>query len=256
VIDLALEAPDLSPRELAVKCTDTKGYFVSEASVYRLLKAHDLITSPAFVVIKAADKFCDKTTRYNQKWQADFTYGHRLGPVLPVDHSGRLFPLHRRLETIRHHAGRGTLTLALKASGCDQVEVDHRPRLLSVNRSSYIASDLAEWLEEKGMDHVHGAPNHPQTQDKIVRWHQTQKNRILLQNYFLLGDLKTNVQGFVAHYDHHRYHESIGNLTPTGVYYGRGNAILELRAKIKKRTIEHRRLCRQSQAALYLHTKS
>jgi transposase-like protein len=62
IIDLALEEPELSPRELAVRFTDTKGYFVSEASVYRLLKAHDLITSPAFVVIKAADEFRDKTT--------------------------------------------------------------------------------------------------------------------------------------------------------------------------------------------------
>ena len=46
IIYLALEKTELSPRELAVTFTDTKGYFISEASVYRLLKAHDLITSP------------------------------------------------------------------------------------------------------------------------------------------------------------------------------------------------------------------
>ena len=62
IIDLALELPELSPRELAVRFTDERKYFVSEASVYRLLKAHDLITSPAYVVIKAADAFKDKTT--------------------------------------------------------------------------------------------------------------------------------------------------------------------------------------------------
>ena len=54
IIDLALEERELSPRELAVRFTDEKSYFVSEASVYRLLKAQDLITSPAFIVIKAA----------------------------------------------------------------------------------------------------------------------------------------------------------------------------------------------------------
>ena len=54
--------------------TDTKGYFVSEASVYRLLQAHDLITSPVFVVIKAADAFKDRTTAPNRLWQTDFTY--------------------------------------------------------------------------------------------------------------------------------------------------------------------------------------
>ena len=74
IIDLALELPELSPRELAVRFTDEKKYFVSEASVYRLLKAHDLITSPAYVVIKAANEFKDKTTAINQLWQTDFTY--------------------------------------------------------------------------------------------------------------------------------------------------------------------------------------
>ena len=79
IVDLALECPELSPRELAVRFTDTRGYFVSEASVYRLLKAHDLITSPAFVVIKAADEFRDKTTAPNQMWQTDFTYLKVIG---------------------------------------------------------------------------------------------------------------------------------------------------------------------------------
>ena len=79
IVELALDEPELSPRELAVTFTDTKGYFVSEASVYRLLKAHDLITSPAFVVIKAADEFHDKTTAPNQLWQTDFTYLKVIG---------------------------------------------------------------------------------------------------------------------------------------------------------------------------------
>ena len=47
IVEMALEQTDLSPRELAVRFTDEKRYFVSEATVYRLPKAHDLITSPA-----------------------------------------------------------------------------------------------------------------------------------------------------------------------------------------------------------------
>ena len=75
-----------------------------------------------------------------------------------------------------------TLDIALAASGCDSVTVLHKPRLLSDNGPCYIAGELAEYLEEHGMDHVRGAPNHPQTQGKIERWHQTLKNRILLEN--------------------------------------------------------------------------
>lgn len=74
IVKLALEETTLSPRELAVRFTDTERYFVSEASVYRLLKAHDLITSPAFIVIKADNEFKDKTTAPNEMWQTDFTY--------------------------------------------------------------------------------------------------------------------------------------------------------------------------------------
>ena len=59
---------------MAVRFTDTENYFVSEASVYRLLKSLNLITSPAFIVIKAANEFKDKTTAINQLWQTDFTY--------------------------------------------------------------------------------------------------------------------------------------------------------------------------------------
>jgi len=79
IVAMALEVPELSPRELATRFTDSQGYFVSESSVYRLLKAHDLITSPAFIVIKAADEFKDKTTAPNQLWQTDFTYLKVIG---------------------------------------------------------------------------------------------------------------------------------------------------------------------------------
>ena len=79
LVQLALEEPDLSPRELATRFTDTESYFVSESSVYRLLKAHDLIASPAFIVVKAADEFKDKTTAPNQLWQTDFTYLKVIG---------------------------------------------------------------------------------------------------------------------------------------------------------------------------------
>jgi putative transposase len=79
VIALALKEPELSPRELAVSFADRQQYFVSEASVYRLLKAHDLITSPAFILMKAADTFAHPTTAPNQLWQTDFTYLRVIG---------------------------------------------------------------------------------------------------------------------------------------------------------------------------------
>jgi putative transposase len=94
-----------------------------------------------------------------------------------------------------------------------------------------------------------GAPHHPQTQGKIERWHQTLKNRILLENYYLPGDLEAHVRRFVEHYNHDCYHESLNNLTPADVYFGRAQTILLQRERIKCETIRKRRLQHQSTAA-------
>jgi putative transposase len=254
IVAMALDVPELSPRELATRFTDIVGYFVSESSVYRLLKAHDLITSPAFVVIKAADEFKDKTTAPNQLWQTDFTYLKVIGwgwfyLSTVLDDFSRYIIAWKLCTTMRADDVTDTLQLALTASGCASARVVHKPRLLSDNGSSYVSGDLAKWLEDVGMDHVRGAPNHPQTQGKIERWHQTLKNRILLDNYYLPGDLEGHIGRFVDHYNHRRYHESLKNLTPADVYFGRGQTILLQRQRIKRDTIRKRRLQHQSKAA-------
>ncbi|SDQ73442.1 Integrase core domain-containing protein [Pseudovibrio sp. Tun.PSC04-5.I4] len=82
----------------------------------------------------------------------------------------------------------------------------------------------------------------PPTQGKIVRWHQTMKNRILLENYFLPGDLEDQIEAFITHYNHERYHESLSNLTPADVYFGHDKAILQQRERIKRKTLKARRL--------------
>lgn len=97
-------------------------------------------------------------------------------------------------------------------------------------------------LADKGIKYTRGAPYHPQTQGKIERWHQTLKNRILLENYFLPGDLEAQIDAFVGHYNHQRYHESLKNITRADVCIGRGQTILLERAKIKRRTMKLRRL--------------
>jgi putative transposase len=254
IIDLALDKPELSPRELAVTFIDTESYFVSEASVYRLLKANDLITSPAFIVIKAASEFKDKTTASNQLWQTDFTYLKVIGwgwfyLSTILDDFSRYIIAWKLCTTMKAEDVTDTLNLALAASGCDRATVRQRPRLLSDNGPCYIAGELADWLRDQEMKHTRGAPCHPQTQGKIERWHQTLKNRILLENYFLPGDLEAQIAAFVERYNHRRYHESLDNLTPADVYFGRGQTILLQRERIKRKTIELRRLQHRKAAA-------
>ena len=254
IVEMALDCPELSPREIAVRFTDTKKYFVSEASVYRHLKAQDLITSPAFIVIRAAEEFTDKTTAINEMWQTDFTYFKIIGwgwyyLSTILDDYSRYIIAWKLCTSMKAGDVTDTLELALEASGCDQVSVRHKPRLLSDNGPSYVSADLATWLEHQKMDHVRGAPFHPQTQGKIERWHQTMKNRVLLENYYLPGDLEQQIRAFVEYYNHQRYHESLNNVTPADVYFGRDKAIIQERRRIKKQTIQNRRLQHQRRAA-------
>jgi len=254
LIEFALEHEALSTRELAVKYTDEKRYFISESSAYRILKAADLITAPDYVVIKAADEFKDKTTAINEMWQTDFTYfkiidwgWYYLSTIL--DDYSRYIIAWKLCTNMRAEDVTDTIELALTASGCGQAVVRHMPRLLSDNGSCYISGDLAEWLEGQNMTHVRGAPFHPQTQGKIERWHQTMKNRVLLENYYLPGDLERQIEAFVDYYNNQRYHESLSNVTPADVYFSRDKAILRERKRIKKQTIRQRRLQHQKQAA-------
>jgi hypothetical protein len=149
------ELPELSPRELAVCFTDEREYFVSEAPVYRLLKAHDLITSPAYVVIKAANEFKDKTTAINQLWQTDLPLpqDYWLGLVLSVNGARRLLALTSSpgglAPTMCASDVMATLDQALAASGLDHITVRQRLRLFC-NGSRYLAGRL----EGTEMQHV------------------------------------------------------------------------------------------------------
>ena len=76
----------------------------------------------------------------------------------------------------------------------------------TLNLLRRIELDRAELLSVKGTDHVRGAPQHPHNQGKIERWHQTLKNRVLLENYYLPGDLENQSGTFIECYNHERYH--------------------------------------------------
>lgn len=243
VIEYALEKPELSPRELAHSITDTTGYFISESSVYRILKARGLVTSPAYLVQRAADEYKDKTVCPNQMWQTDFTYFKIIGwgwyyLSTILDDYSRYIVYWELCSTMKAEDVTRCLERALEKAGLKNVTA---PKLLSDNGSCYISSELTDFVMEKGIKHVRGRPNHPQTQGKIERYHRSMKNIVRLENYFLPDDLNQKIDEFVDYYNYKRYHESLNNLTPADVYFGRGEQILRKRERIKARTIKERK---------------
>jgi transposase InsO family protein len=243
VVEVALDIPELSPRELAYHITDNRGFFISESSVYRILKQRGLITSPAHLLMRADDEFKDKTTRVNQMWQTDFTYFKVIGwgwyyLSTVLDDYSRYIVSWELCSSMTSKDVERSIDRALVSSAMDK---SNPPKLLSDNGSCYISNNLASYLGSIGMDHVRGAPNHPQTQGKIERYHRSMKNVVKLEHYYSPGELKQRLAEFVNYYNNHRYHESLQNVTPADVYFGRDKQILKKRNLMKQKTMEKRR---------------
>jgi transposase InsO family protein/transposase-like protein len=244
VVELALEHPVLSPRELAVKITDEQRIFISESSVYRILKAKGLVTTPAHILLSASNEFKDKPCFVHQLWQTDFTYFKILGwgwyylSTVLDDYSR--FIIHWELcKTMKAEDVQRTVDRALLIAGLNSYQ---KPRLLSDNGACYIASKLKDYLKTKGITQLHGKINHPQTQGKIERYHRSMKNVVKLDHYYCPDELSAALENFVLYYNHQRYHESLNNVTPADVYYGKREQILKQREKIKHQSLLQRRV--------------
>jgi putative transposase len=246
VVEIALELPEKSPRELAWYITDKRGYYISESTVYRILKAHDLVTSPVYNVITALDKFPQPTKAVHELWQTDFTYfkvvhwgWYYLSTI--IDDYSRFILAWRLCTGMSADDVKQTLDDAIAFTGIGQPTVLHRPRLLSDNGPCFVSKALKQYLDEEGIDHTRGKPYHPMTQGKIERYHRSMKNILLLENYYNPSELEHQIGLFVDHYNNHRYHEALNNVTPADVYYGRDSKVLQRRAQVKRRTMLMRR---------------
>jgi transposase InsO family protein len=243
VVEFALERPELSPRELAYHITDNQGWFISESSVYRILKQRGLITSPAWIVMAAADEFKDKTSRIHQQWQTDFTYFKIIGwgwyyLATVMDDYSRYIITWELCSNMETNDAKRVVGEAILESGIGK---DQRPRLLTDNGSCYISGEFKRFIDEVDLGHVQGAPYHPQTQGKIERYHRTMKNVVKLENYFFPDELRAALVSFVHYYNNERYHESLENMTPADVYFGRAQQIKSNRHHIKMKTLKERR---------------
>lgn len=246
VVDVALQQPEKSPRELALHITDVEEYFISETSVYRILKRYDLITSPAFDIVKAGDKFENPTKRVNEMWQTDFTQFKVLSwgwyyLCTVLDDFSRYILAWRLAPTMAATDVETTLNLALEKTGVTHVKVAHRPRLLSDNGPAFVSKPLAQYLKSYRMQHVRGRPHHPQTQGKIERYHRSMKSIVKLDTYFYPWELEQAIADFVVYYNTQRYHESLDNVTPADAYFGRQQEVLSRRDLIKEKTLQQRR---------------
>ena len=214
MVDFALDLPEKSPRALAWHITDKEGYYKSESSVYRILKACGLITSPAYILISAKDKFEHPTKRVNELWQTDFSYFKIIGwgwyyLSIVMDDYSRFIISWKLFVSMSATDVQETLDMALERTGVEQVKLNLKPRPLSDNGPCYISKDLREYLEKRSITQIRSRPYHPQTQGKIERYHRSLKNVIMLDNYYFPEELERAIRKFVEYYNYYRYYEPL-----------------------------------------------
>ena len=241
VLGLARAAPELSPRQLALRITDTSAFSVSESTCYRLLRRHGLV-KPAEVVGFAAEKeYRRKTSRPNEMWATDGAYLKVAGwgyyyLVTVLDDYSRFILAWRLQQDMTAGSLIEVVQEAVEKTGMTEVPLQDRTSLLSDNGPGYLSHVFASYLRLMGIRHIVAAPYHPQTNGKIERYHRTLKSQVKLLIYESPSVLGKAVAAFVEYYNERRYHEGIGNVTPADVYFGRRDAILQQRKEVKQRT--------------------
>ena len=247
ILKMADTYPELSCRELSFRITDTKRFSVSETTVYRLLKREGLIKPQSIDSFPAGKEYSYKPSRINEQWQTDATY-------ILVKNWGWFYLISvlddfsRKIVAWKLQSGMTAEDFAEvieMACNNSSVEPDKMPKVVSDRGPALISEDFGGYLEAKGIGHILAAPYHPQTNGKIERYHKSLKSQIHLQVWECPNKLKEEIGRFIKFYNSKRYHESLGNVTPDDVYFGRRDKIIEDRKNKKLKTMRYRRKMNQ-----------
>jgi transposase InsO family protein len=245
VIDHARASPELSPRQLALKLVDDYGCWVSESTVYRILKREGLIKTAEIKGFAAGKEYHRKTKRPNEMWANDCSYlrvinwGYYYLITVMDDYSRYILSWDLKRDMTAASLV-DVIQGAIDATSMCQVPIEDRTSLLSDNGAGYVSRAFGDYLKLVGIKHILAAPFHPQTNGKIERYHQTLKGDINQLPREMPSLLKEAIEKFVEYYNHRRYHEALGNVTPGDVYYGFREQILARRKEVKQKTLRER----------------
>ena len=246
VLTAARQMPELSSRQLAVLVTDNHGFFVSESTVYRILRREGLVKSPE-IQLKAGQEYHRKTTGPHQLWATDASYFRVVGwgyyyLVTVMDDYSRFILAHKLQRDMTTNSLIEVIQDAVDRTKMTEVSVPDRTKLLSDNGPGYISRAFRDYLKLVEIKHILAAPYHPQTNGKLERYHQTLKRDVNQVPYEMPSDLEEALAAFVNYYNYRRYHKALGNVTPADVLNGRKERILQRRREVKAQNIDRRRL--------------
>jgi putative transposase len=238
----ARNSPELSCRQIAWKVTDSGSTYVSESTVYRILKREGLIKPEEIIGFKAAKEYRRKTKQPNELWAIDcchlkvINWGWYYLVTVMDDYSRFILGWDIKVDMAAGSLA-DVVQQAVDVTGMIDVPLEDRTVLLSDNGSGYISQQFNEYLRLVGIGHITASPFHPQTNGKIERYHRTIKGIINQVPYEMPSDLKQAIGAFIEYYNYRRYHEGLGNVTPCDVYTGKHLELIQRRKEAKSRTL-------------------
>ena len=245
VIYHARASPELSPRQLSLKLVDNYDCWISESTVYRILKREGLVKRSEMKGFVAGKEYHRKTKRANEMWATDCNYlrvvdwGYYYLVTVMDDYSRYILAWDLKRD-MTSDSLIDVVQQAIDTTSMYQVPVKNRTSLLSDNGSGYVSRAFGDYLKLVGIKHILASPFHPQTNGKIERYHQTLKGEINQIPCDMPSELREAIEKFIQYYNHMRCHEAMGNVTPADVYYGRREQILVKRKEAKQRTLQVR----------------
>jgi len=246
IIAEARASPELSPRQLAFRLVDDHGCWVSESTVYRILRREGLVKRAEIKGFAAGKEYHRKTRRPNEMWATDCCYLKVIDwgyyyLVTVMDDFSRYILAWELQKDMTAGSLIEVVQQAIEATGMSRVPVKDRTSLLSDNGSGYVSRAFGDYLRLVDIKHILASPFHPQTNGKVERYQQTLKGEINQIPYDMPSELRKAIEAFVEYYNHQRYHEALGNVTPANVYFGRKFDILARRKEVKQKTLHSRR---------------
>lgn len=251
VLEIADKFPEKTCRELSFWITDNESFTVSESTVYRILKREGMIRPQVITSFPAGKEYHYKPSCVNEQWQTDATYLHVMGwgwfyLISVLDDFSRRIVAWDLRNSMTADDFADVVEMARIESKLPKEEM---PNLVSDRGPGLIAEDFENYLEGIGVNHILASPYHPQTNGKIERYHKSMKSVVKLQVYDCPNALKAEIGKYISDYNKTRYHESLGNVTPDDVYFGRRESIVKKRREKQMRTFRQRKIYNQEKGS-------
>jgi len=255
----ARASPDLSARQLALRIVDTEGLYVSESTVFRILRWEGMIKPAEIMGFKAGKEYRRKTKQPNELWATDCAHLKVVEwgwyyLVTVMDDFSRFI----RAWELKSDLAAGSLIDVVQktvdSTGMTNVPVEDRTVLLSDNGAGYLSRQFNYYLKLVWIRHIIASPYHPQTNRKVKRYHRTIKGELSLAPYEMPSELERDIGAFIECYNHRRYYEGLGDVAPYDTYTGRHLEVMQRRKEAKKRTLlarkDYNRTAREQDSGL------